>query len=114
MVYCKTVNVERIAVHPMNNLRNTQFVEITKYGDELVFSVDMYDGENEWYWEFDMSNPSDYERVKHNIFDAVFECDTMPELAEVLDEIFNDGFEPILIKDEYDGCIGCDGCKYVQ
>lgn len=101
MVYCRTINVERIAVHSMDNLRSTQFVELTKYGDEPTFSVYMYDGEDEWIWEFDMTNPSDYERVKLSIFNAIFECGTMLELAEKIDDVFNDGFETILL-DEWD------------
>lgn len=115
MVYCKTIEVERIAVHPMDNLKNTQFVELTKYGDEPVFSAWMYDGEEEWYWEFDMSCPSDYERVKLNIFDAIFECETMLELAHVLDEVFKDGFEDVLIQDECEcKCLCCGGCNIPQ
>ena len=108
MIYCRTINVERIAVHPMDDMENTQFVELTKYGDEPIFSVWVDDGKEEWYWEFDMSYPSDYETVKLNILEAVFECDTMFELVEMLDAIFNDGFETILIKD---GCEGCSGCN---
>lgn len=112
MIYCRTIKEERIAVHPMDNTNNTQFVELTQYGDELIFSVDMYDGENEWCWEFNMNCPSDYERVKLSVFDAIFECDTMLELAEMLDAIFKDGFGTILIEDECDCCNGCSGCKY--
>ena len=97
MVYCSTINVERIAVHPMNNLKNTQFVEIIKHGDEPEFSVWVDDGKDEWLWVFDMSCPSDYERVKLNIFDAIFNCNTMYELAVTLNGIFEDGFENILI-----------------
>lgn len=111
MIYCRTIEVERIAVHPMDNMQNTQFVELTKYGDEPVFSVWVYDGEEEWDWEFDMTCPSDYERVKLNIFDAIFECDTMFELARVLDEVFKDGFEGVLIEDECDCFKGCKYCN---
>jgi hypothetical protein len=110
MVYCKTANAERIAVHPMNNLKNTQWVEIVRHGEEPVFSVLIDDGTEEWFWEFSMTCPSDYERVKLNIFDAIFECDTMTELARMLDEIFNDGFQDILIGDEYEDCTGCKYC----
>ena len=109
MIYCKTVEVERIAVHPMDNMKNTQFVELVKHGDETVFSVWVDDGKEEWFWEFNMSCPSDYERVKLNVFDAIFECDTMFELAYTLDEIFKDGFQGVLIEDE---CESCTGCKY--
>ena len=100
MVYCQTINVERIAVHPMDNLNNTQFIELTKAGDMPIFFVYMLDDKDEYVWEFNMSCPSDYERVKLNIFDAIFECDTMTELAHTLDDIFNDGFETILVTDE--------------
>lgn len=103
MLYCRTINVEHIAVHPMDDTTNTQFVELTKYGDEPVFAVSMYDGEFDWCWEFDMFIPSDYERVKFAIFDALIECDTMVELAECLDETFHVVFEDILMEDECDG-----------
>ena len=110
MIYYKTVETERIAVCPQNDLTNMQFVELTKYGDEPVFSVWVDDGKEEWCWEFDMTYPSDYERVKLSIYDAIFVCDTMLELAEVLDKVFNDGFGSILINDE-DECAKCECCK---
>lgn len=110
MIYCKTVEVERIAVHPMNDVKNTQFVELVKHGDESVFSVWVDDGINEWFWEFDMTCPSDYERVKLNIFDAIFNCDTMLELVYALDKVFKDGFQGVLIEDECSRCVGCKYC----
>lgn len=109
MIYCQTINVERIAVHPMDDMKSTQYVELTKCGDVPMFSVWMYDGEAEWLWEFEMYTPSDYERVKMNTFDAIFECDTMSELAEALDAVYRDGFEDILIVDECEECDGCCG-----
>lgn len=112
MVYWKTIEKECIAVHPMNDMKSVQFVELTKYGDVPMFSVYVDDGKNEWIWEFDMTCPSDYERVKLNIFDVIFECDTMPELVRELNEIFNEGFETILIKnDECEGCFAYDECN---
>lgn len=110
MRYCQTINKECIAVHPLDDINSTQYVELIKYGDVPMFSVWMDDGEEEWVWEFEMFNPSDYERVKMNIFDAIFGCETMIELAEALDDIFNEEFVNILIKNECDGCEGC--CKY--
>lgn len=115
MIYCQTINKECIAIHPLDDINNTQYVELVKYGNEPMFSVSVDDGEEEWIWEFEMLNPSDYERVKMNIFDAIFECDTMLELAEALDDIFEDGFANILVVNECDCCDGCDGCmKYPQ
>lgn len=113
MIYCQTINKECIAVHPLDDINNTQVVELIKYGDIPMFAVYVDDGEDEWFWEFDLSAPSDYERVKMSIFDAVFGCDTMIEFAEALDDIFENDFEDILIVDECDGCNGCEGCcKY--
>ena len=87
MIYRGTINVEQIVVSPMDNINNHQVIELTKYSDEPMFSVNLYDGENDWYWEFAIISPSDYERVKFDIFDTMFDCDTMVELAVELDEI---------------------------
>ena len=116
MIYCQTINEEHIAVHPMDNMKNTQFIYLTKCGNEPMFLVSMNDCEgDEWYWEFDMTCPSDYERVKLNIFNAIFECDTMVELAYTLDEIFKDGFEDILIQEECEcDCPYCGECNIPQ
>ena len=112
MIYCQTINVERIAVHPLNNINDTQYVELMKYGDVPLFTVCVNDGEDDWLWEFGMFNPSDYERVKMNIYDAIFACDTMLELAEALNAIFENSFADILVEDECDGCDldECDSC----
>lgn len=96
MIYRNTINIERISLSPLDNINSTQFVELIKFGDVATFGVLA----NECYWEFDMSEPSDYERVKMNIYDAIFECDTMNELCEALNAIFEDGFATILIDDE--------------
>lgn len=111
MIYCGTINEERIAVHPMGDVNNTQFIELTKYGDEPVFSVDLSDGDDIWLWKFDMSNPSDYERVKLCIFNAVCECNTMDELACILDAIFREAFDDILFEDVCEDCYE-DECEY--
>lgn len=111
MIYCQTINKECIAVHPLDDINDTQYVELIKHGNAPMFSVLVDDGDGEWIWEFELLNPSDYERVKMNIFDAIFVCDTMIELAEALDDIFENGFADILIRDECDGCEGCEGCN---
>ena len=99
MIYRQTINVERIVLSPLDDTKSRRFVELVKFGDIATFGVLLDDGENERFWEFEMLEPSDYERVKMNVFDAIFECDTMNELREALDAIFEDGFEDILIKD---------------
>ena len=100
MIYRQTINIERIAFSPLNDTNSTNCVELVKFGDTATFGVSMNNDEYEWYWEFDMSEPSDYERVKMNMYDAIFGCDTMEELGEALDAIFEDGFGEILIYEE--------------
>ena len=107
MRYCKTINKECIAVHPLDDIGNTHYIELIKAGDVPMFAVWMDDGEVVWIWEFEMFTPSDYERVKMNVFDAVYTCDTMLELSDALDTIFREYFAEILIVDE---CAECDGC----
>lgn len=115
MIYCQTINKECIAVHPLDDIDNTQYVELVKYGDIPMFAVWMDDGEDEWIWEFEMLTPSDYERVKMNVFDAIFGCDTMYDLARALDDIFENYFEYILVVDDCSSCECCGGCnKYEQ
>ena len=111
MIYCQTINKECIVVHPLNDVNDTQYIELVKYGDAPILAVWFDNGGREWLWEFDISNSSDYERIKLSIFGVVFDCNTMLELAQTLDEIFNDGFKNILIKDK---CDSCDGCTYLQ
>lgn len=111
MIYCQTINKECVAVHPLDDINNTQYVELVRHGNIPLLAVWMYDGEDEWVWEFELFNPSDYERIKMNIFDAIFACDTMFELADALDAIFRGSFEDILIVDECDGCNGCAKCR---
>ena len=113
MVYCGTVNVERIVMHPMNDLSETHYIEMVTSKDEPTFFVTCCCDE-EWYYEFVYSK-SDYERVKFNIMEMMFSCDTMDELLDALSEIFTDGFEEICIdeevfEDECDGCEECRGC----
>lgn len=116
MIYCETLNRESIAVRPLNDIDNAQYVELIKYGDEPKFAVWVDDGNDEWLWTFDMTCLSDYERVKLSIFDAIFACETMTELTYAFDAIFTSDFEDILIEDEdeCDCCGCCGGCEFVH
>lgn len=113
MIYCETLNAECIAVHPLDDIDSTQYVELVKYGDEPKLAVWIGDND-EWTWEFDLTCPSDYERIKLTVFDAVFVCDTMFELADALDSVFKNEYPDILIEDECDCCGCCGGCKYTH
>lgn len=109
MVFCGTGNVERIFVHPMNKLNESHYIDIVTSKDDPTFFVTCCCDED-WGYEFEY-NKSDYERVKFNIMEMIFECDTMDELLDVLSEVFEDGFETI--DDECDGdCHHCECCEF--
>ena len=113
MIYYKTNIVEQIVVRPLDDINSARFVELVRHGDVPILSVWLDDGDEEWEWEFEMFAPSDYERIKMNIYDVIFACETMPELAEALDDIFEKHFADILIVDECNECNGCCGnCKH--
>lgn len=108
MVYQGTSVTETIAMRPMNALNETHFIELEKAANAPMFVVTCCCDED-WVYVFNTGENSDYERVKHNIMAAMFECDTMEELLETLSEVFEDGFEDILVQDECNGCCGqCD------
>lgn len=105
MVYHGTYAIERIAVHPMNNLRETHFIELVKSADEPVLYVTCCCDED-WLYAFYMEDNSLYERIKYNIMETIFECDDMDALTRILSEIFEDGFADVLVRDDCDGCCG--------
>ena len=99
MVYCGTSYTETIFVHNDGDPTDTHYIEMSKSAKDSKFIVTCccYD---DWGYEFSMANPSDYDRVKFCIMEAMFECETMDELIEQLGEIFEDGFDDILITEE--------------
>lgn len=116
MLYCKTINEENIVVHPLDDVNIYDYVRLMKHGEEPTLTVYICDGKYDWDWCFDISNPSDYERVKLCVFDAICECDTMEELGCMLDAIFREVFDDILIVDvdECEDCCDCEYCGYLQ
>ena len=107
MIYHGTHTTETIVVHPNNDERNHQFIDLIKGAEEQILTVQMDDGVDERSWDFYLDEPSDYERIKFNIMQSIFDTEDMDELGEVLDEIFNDGFESILIKYDDNPCVIC-------
>lgn len=128
LYYYDTITTEHIAICPMSdtgyvNEECVDFIEFTKYGDDLVFSVSTYVDGEEWFWKFDMEVISDYERVKAAVLTNISNCNTMKELVIELDKLFNNNFEGILIESNFheknkfrnnDECESenvCDGCN---
>lgn len=106
MMYRGSSFVEMIAFCPDGDPCETHYIEMRK-GDGM-FTVG-YCCDPDWDYVFHMDSQSDYERVKYNIMEQIFECESIEELLDNLDEIFNDGFADILIEDEYDG--NCENCE---
>ena len=104
MIYRGTNFTERIQMSPMDRMKTTQWIEMRRFAksNELeVFLCDDYGNKrNVWSWWFELDEPMTYEQIKFNILEHMFECDTMDELAEVLSEVFEDGFAGVLMDDE--------------
>ena len=109
MVYHGTDHIEVIQVHPMDNLNETHYISLAKPANSPTFYVTGC-CDDSWCYEFFLNNNSDYERVKFNIMEAMFECDTMDELMTVLSEVFEDGFNDIMVENYGCDCENCDHC----
>lgn len=109
MIYQGTDVVEVIAINPMNNTNETHYINMVKSGDYSMFYVTCCCNAD-WFYEFAMENNSDYERVKFNIMEAIFKCDTVNELLCTLSDVFEEGFGDILIENN-DGC-ECECCDH--
>lgn len=110
MVYCGTDVVEVIRLSPIDNLNEVHFISMSKSADNAIFRVEFCCDPN-WCYEFYLTNNSDYERVKFNIMEAIFECETASDLLTVLSGTFEDGFEDILVNGECCGECCCGECE---
>ena len=108
MVYCGTDIIESIVVHPAGNSEDKHVIGLVKHADDPVFSVECCCN-SEWRYEFYMNGNADYERVKFNIMESIFECENMDELLAELSEVFEDGLADILIRNEDEHKCNCDG-----
>ena len=118
MIYRGTDFTERINMSPMDRMNSTQWIEMRRFAASHkleVFLCDDYGNRRKvWSWWFNLDKPMTYEQIKHNIMENMFECDTMEELAETLDDVFNDGFADVLFdydESEEDEC-NCDTCDF--
>ena len=118
MILCGFGTLERILVHEANDMDTQHYIDLAMSKDNPTFMVTCCCDED-WFYEF-MYSKSDYERVKFAIMEFVFDCDTMEELIASLTELFEDGFEEIVINSsnaqdedvECDGdCAHCDFCE---
>lgn len=116
MIYHGTSTHEIIQFHTIGDCDMLHFIELSKSATKPTFYVTCCCDED-FIYEFYMENNSDYERVKMAILDSIFNCENVAELLEELSEIFEDGFEDILVEDcdgcDFD-CDNCECCKYVN
>ena len=101
MKYCGTDNVEMIQFSPMDALNEVHYIMMQKAFDEPVFYVSCC-CDDDWFYAFAFEDNTTYEQIKYNIMEAIFNCDTMPELLDYLDGVFVEGFGDVLIYDDDD------------
>lgn len=125
MRLCNIYNSEAIVMHPNDDPHTSHYIELTVDGAFPKFAVTCC-CDDEWLWEF-MYSKTNYEMIKHIIMDCMFECDSMEELIEELDEVFETEFMDMVcenidtdeFEDEYDAdedatCDGdCEHCDMI-
>ena len=115
MIYNGTEKAELIWFYQNEDKNDRHFIIMEQDCDENVFYVRTCCN-SDWEWKF-YYTASNYEMVKHAIFDAGFDCEDMMDYLYALDEIFESIFDEIVIFDNCDcdcdcenGCNHC-GCK---
>ena len=100
MIYNGMYKQETLIVSPNNDEKEIQFIDLVIDANEHIVSVRLDAETEDYYWDFYLDNPSDYERIKFNIMESMWDVEDMEELAETLGHVFNDGFADILVQDE--------------
>ena len=119
MVYCSTGSLERLFVHPNNNIEERHWVDIAMSNDSPTFAVTCCCDE-EWIWEFWYDKTS-YDLIKHVIMDCIFDAEDMDDLIDAMDEMFDEHFSDIVVdvaelqEDEMElECDGdCENCEFI-
>lgn len=105
MIFCGIGNLERFFFHEKDCLEERHWIDVAMSEDEPTFAVTNC-CDDEWIWEF-FYDKTNYELIKCAIMDCIMGCDTMDELIEALDEVFECEFSDIVVCDE---CY-CQGCE---
>ena len=99
MRYCGTTAIEIIEMNPMDDLETVHWIALEKNSANLTLYVHTC-CDDEWGYVFAVEDNSDYDRIKYNIMNMMFEYETMDELLEALSNLFENGFSEMLVKDE--------------
>ena len=109
MLYCCSGNLERLFVHPDNNLEESHWIDIAMGTDTPTFAVTCCCNDD-WVWTFAYDKTT-YDLVKYAIMDCIMACETMDELIAALDDVFETEFSYIIIDtDELCCCGGEEEC----
>ena len=107
MKYIGTYETETIW---LGNEDDQHYIELIKASDDPIFYVRAC-CDPSWLYKF-CYDVSSYSMIKHTIVDAAFECDDMTELMDLLDDVFAENFDDIIVYDECEDCGECCGeCK---
>ena len=111
MIYKGTEKAELIYFHIETDENDCHFIMMERDSDAPIFYVRTCCN-SDWEWKF-YYNPSNYEMVKHAIWDVGFDSEDMEEMLFELDGYFEEIFEEIVIWDECECNGGCEhcGCK---
>lgn len=111
MIYNGTAKAELIYFHRENDKEDVHFISMEIDSDEPVFYVRTCCNPD-WEWKF-YYNPSNYEMVRHAIWDVCFDSEDMDEALWELDGYFEEIFDEIVIWDDCDcdGNCNCCGCN---
>ena len=111
MIFCGNVNAERLIMHPDDNPHSSHYIDIVTDKDDPVFYVTCCCDED-WEWKFWYSK-TNYEVVKYIIMDCIIASETMDELIDALDEIFEEEWKNILFEEDNWECNeDCENCGF--
>lgn len=111
MVYYSNYATEGIVFHRTGDVDDFCIIAFTKNLDGKTFRVEV-DFDDDWYWEFSLEHPSNYEMVKHIVMDVAFDCEEDDELLMELDTLFEDCFSEIAVYENECDCNGsCENCS---
>ena len=109
MIYCGKCETELILMYEEEDTEGPHYISLEKAVNEPTFCVSCC-CDNEWVWTFQYRSVTDYERVKWCIMDVLHECENMYQLMDLLNEIFVEVFNDIVIYEE-ECCGNCECCN---
>lgn len=106
MIFDGMLKAEAIFFRLENDANEKCFVDMERDCELDVFRVSV-SCDDEWEWKF-YDKASNYELVKHAIFDVGMDAENVAELMNGLDLVFKEYFDEI-VACECNGC--CENCN---